>query len=170
MSGGTILVYLMRRDLRTSDNPILYRLSATEHGFTHLLPVYILPPDQIEVSGLVKDGKMSPYPPARYDLSQRWKCGHLRAKFIAESLWDLKGNLESLGSGLCIRVGTFDGVLNGIIQHYAANREGPQVTAVWMAEDYSPGQQREEDTISAICETHGIEFDRLYDVKYFMHE
>lgn len=170
MSGGSILVYLMRRDLRTSDNPILYRLSTTEHGFTHLLPVYILPPDQIEVSGLVKDGKMSPYPPARYDLSQRWKCGHLRAKFIAESLWDLKGNIENLGSGLVIRVGTFDGVLSGIIQHYAANQHGPQVTAVWMTEDYSPDQQREEEAVSAICGARDIKLDRLYDVKYFMHE
>lgn len=170
MSGGNILVYLMRRDLRTSDNPILYRLSSTEHSFTHLLPVYILPPDQIEVSGLVQDGKMSPYPPARYDLSQRWKCGHLRAKFIAESLWDLKGNLENLGSGLIIRVGAFDGVLNGIIQHYTANQDGPQVTAVWMTEDYSPGQQKEEEAIAAICEAQNIEFDRHFDVKYFMHK
>ncbi|UKZ60692.1 uncharacterized protein TrAtP1_001962 [Trichoderma atroviride] len=63
MSGGSILLYIMRRDLRTSDNPILHRLSTAEHGFTHLLPVYILPPDQMEVSGLVKDGKTSPYPP-----------------------------------------------------------------------------------------------------------
>lgn len=170
MSGGNILVYLMRRDLRTSDNPILYRLSATEHGFTHLLPVYILPPDQIEVSGLVKDGKMSPYPPARYELSKRWKCGHLRAKFIAESLWDLKGNLENLGSGLIIRVGTFDGVLDGIIQHYAANQHGPQVTAVWMTEDFSPGQQEEELAVSATCGIRGIEFVRHFDVKYFIHE
>jgi deoxyribodipyrimidine photo-lyase len=170
MSDESILVYLMRRDLRASDNLVLTRLSTAEHGFTHLLPVYIFPPDQIEVSGLVKDGKMSPYPPARYSLSQRWKCGHLRAKFIAESLWNLRANLENLGSGLVMRVGDFGDVLNSIIHHYAANQQGPQVTAVWMTEDYSPDQQKEEETVSAICNTHDIKFDLLYDVKYFMHE
>ncbi|KAK1252532.1 hypothetical protein MKX08_003719 [Trichoderma sp. CBMAI-0020] len=170
MSGGSVLVYLMRRDLRTSDNPVLHRLSTEEHGFTHLLPVYILPPDQIEVSGLVKDGKTSPYPPARFPLSHRWKCGHLRAKFIAESLWDLKGNLENLGSGLAIRVGTFDGVLGGIIQHYAANQHGLQVTAVWMTEDYSPDQQTEEDAIVSLCEARNVELIRFYDVKHLLHD
>ncbi|KAL7894934.1 photolyase [Trichoderma sp. SZMC 28014] len=170
MASESILVYLMRRDLRSSDNPILYRLSTTQHGFTHLLPVYILPPDQIEVSGLVKDGKLSPYPPARYDLSHRWKCGPLRAKFIAESLWDLKQNLENLGSDLVIRVGTFDGVLSAIIEHYAANQLGPQVTAVWMTEDYSPGQQKEEEAVSDICGKYGIKFDLVYDVNLQLPE
>lgn len=171
MSGGATLIYLMKRDLKAADSPILYGLSTTEHGFTHLLSVYILPPDYIEVSGLAKDGKISPCTPTRYGLSRRWRCGHLCAKFIAGSLWDLKENIENLGSGLIIRVDTFDGALNGMIQHYVANQDGPQVTAVWVAVDSSPGQQREEVTISAICDAHGIiKFDWHYDVKYCMHE
>ncbi|KAL9488256.1 hypothetical protein ACSS6W_000533 [Trichoderma asperelloides] len=171
MSGGATLIYLMKRDLKAADSPILYGLSTTEHGFTHLLSVYILPPDYIEVSGLAKDGKISPCTPTRYGLSRRWRCGHLCAKFIAGSLWDLKENIENLGSGLIIRVDTFDGALNGMIQHYVANQDGPQVTAVWVAVDSSPGQQREEVTISAICDAHGIiKFDWHYDVKYCMHD
>lgn len=170
MSSGATLIYLMKRDLRATDNPILYGLSTTEHGFTHLLSAYIFPSDHIEVSGLVKDGNISPYLPTRYGLSRRWRCSHLCAKFIAGSLWDLKRNLENLGSGFIILVGTFDAVLNGMIGHSVANQDGPQITAVWMIVDYSPGQQREEETISAICGAHGIKFDWHYDVKYCMHE
>ncbi|UKZ84730.1 uncharacterized protein TrAFT101_000627 [Trichoderma asperellum] len=170
MSSGATLIYLMKRDLRATDNPILYGLSTTEHGFTHLLSAYIFPSDHIEVSGLVKDGNISPYLPTRYGLSRRWRCSHLCAKFIAGSLWDLKRNLENLGSGFIILVGTFDAVLNGMIGHSVANQDGPQITAVWMIVDYSPGQQREEETISAICGAHGIKFDWHYDVKYCMHD
>lgn len=87
---------------------------------------------------------------------------------------DLKGNIENLGSGLAIRVGIFNGVLNGIVQHYAANSNGPKVTTVWMTEDYSPDQhgeeEEEEETISAIYDSHGIKSRRFLDVKYFMHK
>ncbi|KAM0255623.1 hypothetical protein ACHAQJ_005548 [Trichoderma viride] len=170
MSEGSIVVYLVRRDLRTADNPVLHALSTFKHGFTHLLPTYVLPPDQVELSGLVRDGKTCPYPSAVNEWSKTWKCGSLRAKFLAESVWDLKENLESLGSGLIIRAGTFDGVLKTIIQHYAANKHGPQVRAVWMTEDVSPDQKREQEEVAAIC--HGLNIKcRLYhDQKYLVHD
>ncbi|PTD03494.1 putative cryptochrome DASH [Fusarium culmorum] len=41
MAGNKLLVYLLRRDLRTIDNPILHHLATFDHGFTHLLPIYI---------------------------------------------------------------------------------------------------------------------------------
>jgi deoxyribodipyrimidine photo-lyase len=124
----------------------------------------------VELSGLVKDGKTSPYPSAVNQLSQTWKCGSLRAKFLAESLWDLKESLESLGSGLVIRAGTFDGVLNSIIQHYAADQDGPKVKAVWMTEDVSADQRKEQELVSSICLGLDIKFSLYLDQKYFLHE
>ncbi|KAM0363004.1 hypothetical protein ACHAO7_011150 [Fusarium culmorum] len=41
MAGNKLLVYLLRRDLRTIDNPILHHLATFDHDFTHLLPIYI---------------------------------------------------------------------------------------------------------------------------------
>ncbi|KAL7790787.1 DNA photolyase, FAD-binding/Cryptochrome [Trichoderma ceciliae] len=172
MSGGRILVYFMRRDLRTADNPILHRLSTTNgrQGYTHLLPVYVLPPDQVEISGLLKDGETSPHPLAVAETSGNWKCGAQRVKFLAESVWNLKEKLESLDSGLVIRAGTFDDVLRGVVQHYAEYGDGPQVSAVWMTEDFSPEQKSEQEDISAACLELGIGFVLFRDQKYFMHD
>src|SRR4051794_8086199 len=83
-----ILLYVLRRDVRLSDNPIFHaaalqtarqtswRNSAnserrhrddsltSEHGgasFTHLLPVYVWSANQIEVSGFLPASTPSPY-------------------------------------------------------------------------------------------------------------
>ncbi|RYC65591.1 hypothetical protein CHU98_g671 [Xylaria longipes] len=66
MQDANVLIYIVRHDLRVGDNPILHRLaSSADHGFTHLLPVHIIAPYQIEVSGFLKDGETSPFPEAR---------------------------------------------------------------------------------------------------------
>ncbi|KAI8408127.1 hypothetical protein FOFC_11060 [Fusarium oxysporum] len=64
MAGNKLLVYLLRRDLRAIDNPILHHLATSDHGFTHLLPIYILPPHQIETSGFVPPPPRRPPPQA----------------------------------------------------------------------------------------------------------
>ena len=83
-----VLIYLMRHDIRLSDNPIFHAASAsvssprrTTHPdsaksidtwtcdkssivdqslphFTHLLPVYVFPADVVEVSGFLPDSKL----------------------------------------------------------------------------------------------------------------
>ncbi len=93
-----ILIYLFHRDLRVTDNPILHRLATAEHGFTHLLPVFVFPAHQMEVSGFIRDGSPSPYPEARSRVGRYWRCGPHRAKFVGETVWNLKQSLESLGS------------------------------------------------------------------------
>jgi deoxyribodipyrimidine photo-lyase len=67
MAPSNILIYLLRKDLRISDNPIFNALiTEKDHGFTHLLPLYIFPAQQIELSGFIKDeDTKSPYPEAR---------------------------------------------------------------------------------------------------------
>ena len=130
MSDSKVLIYLMRRDLRVSDNPILHSLGTqTDHGFTHLLPLYVFAAQQLEVSGFVDPGAKSPYPEARSQVGGFWRCGPHRAKFLSESVWDLKASLEKLGSGLCIRVGMVGEVVKKILE---AEQSEMKVGAVWM--------------------------------------
>ena len=87
MPTGRVLVYLVRHDLRVSDNPILHQLaSAHDHGFTHLLPIFHFEPHQMEVSGFLKEGKQSPYPEAKSRVGGFWRCGPHRARFIATNM------------------------------------------------------------------------------------
>ncbi|KAL6871321.1 hypothetical protein J3F83DRAFT_760679 [Trichoderma novae-zelandiae] len=170
MSGGRIVVYLLRRDLRTADNPIFYYLSITagRHGYTHLLPVYVLPSDQIELSGFLKDGQRLPLPYSMADTSKYWKCGIHRAKFLAESAWDLKSKLEALGSGLIVRAGSFPDVLKSIVQHYAGNPEGPQVAAVWLTKGFLLEEVSEQRAIAVVCDEVGIRCTPFRDQKWFI--
>lgn len=171
MASGKLLIYLLRRDLRVTDNPILHHLAtAKDHGFTHLLPVFVFPSHQIEVSGFLKDDEenKSPYPPARSDVGKFWRCGPHRAKFLAESVWDLKQSLEDLGSGLLIRVGKPCEVL----QHLVSNlgEQHPTLSAVWMTEEKSYEEIKDQDKTASICAKAGVDFKLWEDEKYFIDE
>ncbi|KAK5653391.1 hypothetical protein OQA88_8876 [Cercophora sp. LCS_1] len=75
MSKSNILVYVLRRDLRVADNPILHHLASNNHGFTHILPIYVFQAHQVEVSGFLVNGAKSPYPEARSRVGRYWRCG-----------------------------------------------------------------------------------------------
>lgn len=144
-----ILLYILRRDVRLSDNPILTAAARqvtrqqdskspsdfdthtrddsliSEHRgtlFTHLLPVYVFSAQQVEVSGFLSTpSDRSPYPEARSHVAKLWRTGPHRARFIAEGAWDLKQSLEGLGcgSGLEIRVGMVGDVVKNILEYYS---------------------------------------------------
>lgn len=169
MSRGKLLVYLLRRDLRVSDNPILHHLATvSDHGFTHLLPVYVFPAHQVEISGFLKDGETSPYPPAKSEVGKFWRCGPHRAKFTAEAVWNLKNNLEELGSGLVIRAGNAKAVLEHLAKEFKDH--GSEVSSVWMTEEPSWEEVQEQKSISSLCSEQGIEFKLWKDEKYFVDE
>lgn len=169
MAGSKLLVYLLRRDLRVSDNPILHHLStSSDHGFTHVLPVFILPPNQIEVSGFLADGKKSPYPPARSSVGNFWRCGPRRAQFVAESVWDVRTTLEGLNSGLVVRVGSFSDVLKHLVESFKEKQQN--VNTVWMTDDISDEEIQEQDSVSSLCSEYGIDFKLWQDEKYFVDE
>jgi len=130
MVDWTILIILLWRDLRISDNPNLNALrNQKDHGFTQLLPLYILSAQQIELSGFIEDDDTkSPDPEARSRLGGFWRCRPHRAEFLAESIQDLKSSLEKIGSGLCIRVGTVSEVITNILEFDS----GKTIGAVWM--------------------------------------
>jgi deoxyribodipyrimidine photo-lyase len=169
MSTSKILIYFIRRDLRVSDNPLLHYLSTTpDHGFTHLLPVYVFASHQIEVSGFIKDGSKSPYPEAKSDIAQFWRCGPHRAKIITSAVWDMKTSLETLGSGLCIRAGQFGDILRDLKKNL--EEKNHKVGAVWVTSDEGVEEKRDEKTLSSICADSGIDFKLWADEKYFIDE
>ncbi|KAF5374643.1 hypothetical protein D9615_008938 [Tricholomella constricta] len=146
------LVYLLRRDLRLSDNPVFHALQ-NHPRYTHVLPLYIFPPSQIEVSGLVQSriGAKSPYPEARSRIGKFWRCGPHRAKFLAEGLWDLKSELEALGSGLMMRVGHMDEVVRGLLE----GGFGKKVAGVWMTMDWASEELEQMRDVRAIVDKAG---------------
>lgn len=168
MTGGRVLVYLIRRDLRTSDNPILHHLATANHGFTYLLPVYVLPPHQIEVSGFLAEGESNPYPPAVSKVGKFPRCGPNRAKFLAESVWDLKKSLEALQNGLAIRVGSYADVLTSIVD--AIKSTPHHIGAVWMTDDKSYEEIQDQNYVAKVCSNSGIPFCLWPDEKYFIDD
>ncbi|XEV03719.1 hypothetical protein FSHL1_009006 [Fusarium sambucinum] len=168
MAGNKLLVYLLRRDLRAIDNPILHHLATTDHGFTHLLPIYILPPHQIETSGFVVEGQKSPYPLAKSQVGGFWRCGTLRAKFQAECIWDVKKNFENIGSGILVRIGKFDDVLKHLIM--SLNESNQSVDTVWMTEEPSKEELDDQNAVASVCSEEGISFKLWQDEKYYIDD
>ncbi|KAF1916737.1 DNA photolyase, FAD-binding/Cryptochrome [Ampelomyces quisqualis] len=154
MAAPRVVLYVLRRDIRLSDNPIFHYAAqqvkrnqtskptsggdqrsrdeslTSGHGgspFTHFLPLYIFPAHQIEISGFLSSpSEKSPYPEARSKVAKVWRTGPHRAKFIGQGVWDLKQRLEGLacGSGLEMRVGMVAEVVRDILDSYSKLEEG----------------------------------------------
>lgn len=186
-----ILVYLVRRDLRLTDNPVFHKIaqlfeSETPPPFTHLLPIYVFPAHQIEVSGFISTADeeaatpKSPYPEARSQVAGFWRCGPHRAKFLAESVWDLKNTLEQLDSRLLIRVGSLTDVLRDVFRHVeelnkSSGEDSPpsvshEITGVWMTQDDGYEEMQEEAAVKKEVESSGREFKSVLDEKFYVHE
>lgn len=174
MTGQRVLVYLLRRDLRIADNPILHEISKvsqqSQMPFTHVLPLYVFPAQQIEVSGFVSDpDAKSPFPEARSQVGNFWRCGPYRATFLAESVWDLKKNFDKLGTKLIIRVGLIGQVLQDLLTQFKDHRDF-SVTAVWMTGEEGVEEKREERDARRIAKAAGVDFRVWVDEKYFIDE
>ena len=166
-------MYLLRRDLRLADNPVFHELSKSfqqsQHPYTHLLPVYVFPAQQIEVSGfLSSESERSPFPQARSNAAGFWRCGPHRARFLAESVWDLKKSLRNVESDLEIRVGMAGQVVTEML---AALKQGnTDVVGVWMTEEEGVEEKREERDVRQAAEKAGTEFKIWTDEKYYIDE
>ena len=163
-----VLIYVLRRDLRLDDNPVFHEIArlylSGKARFTHVLPLYVFNARQIEVSGFFT-GSPSPYPEARSQVGKFWRCGPHRARFVCESVWDLKQTLESVHSGLCIRAGNLQDVVQS-----ALDSLGAEVMGVWMTADVTPEELEDEASVRAIVEAGGKEFRLFKDDKYFIDE
>lgn len=173
MSSPRVLVYLLRRDLRFADNPILNEVSKTfqqsQHPYTHFLPIYIFAAQQIEVSGfLSSDSDRPPYPEARSSTGGFWRCGQHRAKFLAESVWGLKNSLEGAGSGLELRVGLIGHAIKDLLE--AFNKEGTEIAGVWMTNEEGVEEKREERDVRKAAGDANVDFKLWVDEKYYVDE
>ncbi|KAI7359570.1 cryptochrome [Hortaea werneckii] len=167
-----ILIYLVRRDLRTADNPVFHEIerlhSQSQKPFTHVLPVYVFPANQIEISGFLRsENEKSPYPEARSIAGRFWRCGRLRAKFIAESVWDLKTDLEGIGSGLAIRVGETKDVVKSLLDGYR-ERSDAEVHGLWMTSEEGWEEIEEERHVKDLVQNENKEFKLWTDEKYYV--
>ncbi|KAJ3181693.1 hypothetical protein HDU87_000711 [Geranomyces variabilis] len=178
-----ILLYLLRRDLRLADNPIFASLKSPP--FTHLLPVYIFPADQIEVSGFVASpsasssttpagtAARSPYPEARSRVAGFWRCGIHRAKFLAQSVWELKQHLRTVNSDLDLRVGDIGDALRIILSGYQSDTNGSvanHIARVWMTAEEGTEERRQEHDVRRLCEEFKVGFKLWADEKYLIDD
>jgi len=171
MADSKILIYLMRRDLRLSDNPIFHSLSKDNQGFTHLLPLYVFPAQQVEVSGFIpKDSTAkSPYPEARSPVGAFWRCGPHRTKFVAEAVWDLKTHLQKVNSDLLLRVGMTGEVVQELLRRIN-ERNDTSVGAVWMTAEDAVEEKQDEAEVRAACSEADVRFKLWKDEKYLVDE
>lgn len=173
MSPPRVLIYLLRRDLRVADNPILNEIARisqqSQHPFTHFLPVYVFAAQQIEVSGfLSSDSERSPFPQARSQAGGFWRCGPHRAKFLAESVWDVKKGLSNVGSDLEIRVGMAGQVINEMLE--AFKQADTEIAGVWMTDEEGVEEKREERDVRKATEAAQTEFKLWVDEKYYVDD
>jgi len=168
-----VLVYLLRRDLRLADNPVFHEISRlnsqSQKPFTHVLPVFVFPSEQIEVSGFLQQGEKSPYPEARSATGRFWRCGKLRAKFLAESVWDLKQDLEKAQSGLIVRVGSVKDAVQSLIDGYRASKDA-EIAEVWMTSEPTWEEKKEEDAVKTILDKEKLPLRMFVDEKYFIDD
>ncbi|GAM89678.1 hypothetical protein ANO11243_077170 [Dothideomycetidae sp. 11243] len=176
MSGTErVLIYVLRRDLRLADNPIFTEVSKlsqqSQRPFTHFLPVYIFPANQIEVSGfLASPDKRSPYPEARSQVGGFWRCSTHRAQFVAESVWELKEGLGKVQSGLILRVGTVKDAVQSLLQAFADRKGSAEVSAIWMTAEEGVEEKREERDVKKLCGEFKLDFKLWTDEKYFVDD
>lgn len=166
---SNVLIYLLRRDLRVADNPILNHLATNKHDFTHLLPVYLFSAKQVEVSGFLRDGQTNPYPAAKSRVGGFWRCGPHRAKFLSEAVWDLKQGLEKVGSSLHVQVG-MAGEITEKLTKELENASQLKVGAIWMTEEFSFEEVEEQNDVKGACEKVGADFKLWQDEKYLIDE
>ncbi|KAH9224957.1 DNA photolyase, FAD-binding/Cryptochrome [Leptodontidium sp. 2 PMI_412] len=171
MPDSKVLIYLMRRDLRVSDNPVLHSLvSSKNHGFTHLLPLYVFSAQQLEVKGFISDSNTkSPYREAKSKVGGFWRTGPHRVSFLAECIWDLKEGLEKVGSGLCIRVGMVGDVVDDMLRKIDGKGE-IKVGAVWMVGEEGVEESQEESQVKKACREADVEFKLWNDEKYLIDD
>lgn len=115
----------------------------------------------------------SPYPEARSEIGGFWRCGPHRAKFLTESVWDLKERLQDVGSDLLIRVGMVEDVIRDALEQLSdsgSEKSKAKIAGIWMTSDESIEERREQRAIRELSDASGVEFRTFRDEKYYIDE
>jgi deoxyribodipyrimidine photo-lyase len=131
-----ILIHLHKNDLRIHDSPILSLAHSSRHKtVTHILPIYVFDERYINlqcVPSFQCDPRIGP-PKSR--LGKFWRTGRHRARFMVESVFDLKQRYKEKGADLVLACGKPEHVVANITK--AILDQGDRVEGVWMQKEVS---------------------------------
>ncbi|KAG8691739.1 hypothetical protein FRC11_011118 [Ceratobasidium sp. 423] len=151
-----IAIALLRNDLRVSDNPILYA-ARDAPGITHLLPLFVFDERQVELGGVVgfRESQLPRHeqiPEAKTRICRFWRTGRHRARFLVQSVFDLKSQLKSLGSDLGVYLGRPENVVPRLVHQF--RDQGDTVEGVWLQQESASEEVSVERRLSrALGET-----------------
>ncbi|GAC97129.1 hypothetical protein PHSY_004714 [Pseudozyma hubeiensis SY62] len=171
----SVLICLLRLDLRIHDNPLFYYAHQTHKpivssaektvdlskledeallGSTadYLLPVFVFDEREMELSGL--PGYHRKGPEARTKEYGFWKTGGFRTRFVSESVYDVRSRLRSVGSDLLIRFGTPEEVIYNLVHAFQA--EGTHVEGVWLQKEMTYPEIDVENNIIEKLQGSGV--------------
>lgn len=117
-----------------------------------LLPIFVFDEREIELSGL--PGYKRQGPEARTQIFGFWKTGGFRARFVSESVYDLRSRLREAGSDLLIRFGRPEDVIHNLVKGF--QEQGDEVEAVWMQKEMTSQEVRVEGAIKDSLEPMGV--------------
>ncbi|MCO5584917.1 hypothetical protein L7F22_038849 [Adiantum nelumboides] len=163
-----VLICLLRLDLRIHDNPLFHYAHIASHNDStnsaenynsekaldedklsstadYLMPVYVFDEREIELSGLPDYQRKGPE--ARTQVYGFWKTGGFRARFISESVYDLRLRLREAGSDLLIRFGRPEDVVENLVKGF--KEQGDEVEGVWMQKEMTFQEIQVEGEIEA---------------------
>ncbi|PWN48921.1 cryptochrome [Violaceomyces palustris] len=173
--GRSILICLLRLDLRLHDNALFYYAHQTPKPIVHpldgkvdlsnvtkeallgsssdyLLPVFVFDEREMELSGLPNYERKGPE--ARTREFGFWKTGSFRTRFISESVYDLRSRLRESGSDLLIRFGFPEEVIYNLVE--AIQSAGDTVEGVWMQKEMTYPETEVESQIQARLQGKGV--------------
>jgi deoxyribodipyrimidine photo-lyase len=111
---------------------------------THLVPLFVFDEREIELSGFPNYERQGPE--ARTADYGFWKTGGFRARFISETVYDLRSRLRAVGSDLMVRFGRPEVVVENLAKAFQA--QGDEVEGVWLQKEMTSPEIRVEDEIA----------------------
>ncbi|KAJ3101525.1 hypothetical protein HDU96_009941 [Phlyctochytrium bullatum] len=147
-----VAIVLFRNDLRLHDNPTLH-LAATFKSITHLLPVYVFDPRQINIAPLNgRPASLLADASLRFEEPLTWhfkfpKCGSHRARFIAESVQDLQHQLRSRNSDLLLAYGRPENILPALLRAVKSAHPTAKLGPVFLQQEATYEETSVEDLL-----------------------
>ena len=137
MTNQNILVWF-RNDLRIHDNESLYQASqeAQQKG-VQIFPIYCFDPKHFTKTSFGFE-----------------KTGAFRAKFLIESVANLRENLRSLNSDLIVRFGKPESIISELIQEY-------EISSIYYHAEITSEETNVEKNLHSLLKNQTISFNKF---------
>jgi deoxyribodipyrimidine photo-lyase len=127
-------------------------LSGLHSQADYLLPLFVFDERTMELSGL--PGYERRGPEARTQNYGFWKTGGYRARYVAESVYDLRSRLREVGSDLVIRFGIPEVVVTNFVR--AFQERGDEVEGVWLQKEMTHDEVQVETEMARMLQGTGV--------------